>query len=356
MTKKKFKKFFNKKKILITGNTGFVGSYLSIVLKTLGSNVLGYSLKKKYQRYLSNSLQYKKNIVTINDDILKIKKHQKKIKKFKPQILIHLAAQPIVKDSYINTKKTYVTNILGSIELLEMVKNISSIKHIIVFTSDKVYENLNATKLNESSNLGGIDPYSASKSSQDIITRSYKESFFKRNKNVIIVRAGNIIGGGDFSFSRLLPEVFFNLFIKKNKKIYLRNPNAIRPWQHILDVVSALLLIMDKFCKKIHHKTIIFNIGPNESSNIAVIKLIKIMSKRVKNLKYSKLQKKSFQESKILKLSNKFITKKTRWKPLLNLETAIKLTVDWYECSYKHPKKIFAFTINEINSFLNKMN
>ena len=143
MTKQKFKKFFNKKKILITGNTGFVGSYLSIVLKTLGSNVLGYSLKKKYQRYLSNSLQYKKNIVTINDDILNIKKHKKKIKKFKPQILIHLAAQPIVKDSYINTKKTYETNILGSIELLEMVKNISSIKHIIVFTSDKVYENLN---------------------------------------------------------------------------------------------------------------------------------------------------------------------------------------------------------------------
>ena len=146
------------------------------------------------------------------------------------------------------------------------------------------------------------------------------------------------------------------MFIKKNKKIYLRNPNAIRPWQHILDVVRALLLIMDKFCIKIHHKTIIFNIGPNESSNIAVIKLIKIMSKRVKNLKYSKLQKKSFQESKILKLSNKFITKKTRWKPLLNLETAIKLTVEWYECSYKHPKKIFAFTINQINSFLNIMN
>ena len=154
MDSKTYKKFFNKKKILITGNTGFVGSYLSIVLSLFGANILGYSLRKKNKGYLSNNKIYKKSIKTIYDDILRINHHEKQIKTFKPEIIIHLASQPVVKYSYKNTKKTYLTNVMGTIELLELVKKIDTVNQILIFTSDKVYRNLSGKILKEEENLG----------------------------------------------------------------------------------------------------------------------------------------------------------------------------------------------------------
>ena len=218
-----------------------MGSNLSIALKLMGSEILGYSLKKKDTRYLSNNTEYKKKIKTIYGDIINIDKNKNKIKKFKPQILIHLASQPIVSKSYIQTKKNYETNIMGTVKLLELVKDLKYIKNIIIFTSDKVYKNLEKKELSEKSSLGGDDPYSASKSSQDLISNSYKTSFFKSNKNIFIIRAGNIIGGGDWEKSRLIPDLF--LSNEKKKNILLRNPNAIRPWQHIFDVMDGIFKI-----------------------------------------------------------------------------------------------------------------
>ena len=212
-----YKNFFNKKRILITGNTGFVGSNVSIALKLMGSEILGYSLKKRL-RYLSNNEEYKKKIKTIYGDIINIDKNKNKIKKFKPQILIHLASQPIVSKSYIQTKKNYETNIMGTVKLLELVKDLKYIKNIIIFTSDKVYKNLEKKELSEKSSLGGDDPYSASKSSQDLISNSYKTSFFKSNKNIFIIRAGNILGGGDWEKSRLIPDLFLSNEKKKDIK------------------------------------------------------------------------------------------------------------------------------------------
>ena len=174
--------FFKKKRILITGNTGFIGSYLSIILSLLGSKVLGFALKKKHKGYLSNHKEYKKKIKTINSDILNFPQYFIKLNKFKPDIAIHLAAQPIVKYSYENTKKTYETNIMGTINFLETIKKINSIKLIIIFTSDKVYQNLYGKFLSEKSHIGGSDPYSSSKSAKDIIANSYKLSFFKKKK------------------------------------------------------------------------------------------------------------------------------------------------------------------------------
>ena len=345
------KSFFKKKKIFITGNSGFVGSYLSIALNIMGSYVVGYSLKKNFSGYLSNSSEYKKKIFTINDNILNVSEYKKKIINFKPTILIHLASQPIVKDSYLDAKKTYSTNIMGTVEILEIAKKIKSIKHIIIFTSDKVYENLNGTLLNENSKLGGIDPYSASKSSQDIISKSYKLSFFKKDKNLIILRAGNIIGGGDFNFSRLIPEFF--LCINKNKKVIIRNANAVRPWQHILDVTAVILIVISKFCKNVYSKPIIFNIGPNKGSNITVKSLIKILISNIQTSKIIFSKKKKFNESKILNLSNKYIKKKIKWAPKLNIIRSVELTIKWYKNYFKNPQESFTFTVKQIKDYFN---
>ena len=349
MDSKTYKKFFNKKKILITGNTGFVGSYLSIVLSLFGANILGYSLRKKNKGYLSNNKIYKKSIKTIYDDILRINHHEKQIKTFKPEIIIHLASQPVVKYSYKNTKKTYLTNVMGTIELLELVKKIDTVNQILIFTSDKVYRNLSGKILKEEENLGGLDPYSSSKSSQDIIANSYKVSFFKNSKNIIIVRAGNIIGGGDFGYSRLIPEIF--LAFQKNNKIFLRNPNAIRPWQHIFDVINALLAIIFKSSRKIENNSITFNVGPNKNSNIKVISLVNKLIKNFDNLKFGFQYKVKFNETKILKLSNKKIKEKIKWKPNISISKALKLTAIWYKEFNNNQNKIYEFSLDQIKNY-----
>ena len=341
-----------KKRILITGNSGFVGSYLSMSLNLLGSKVYGYSLKMKNSNFLSNTKHYKKKITTINDDLININKHYKKILQFNPEIIIHLASQPLVNLSYIETFKTYKTNILGTVALMELIKKLKSVKHVLVFTSDKVYENIQGKVLNEKSKLGGLDPYSASKSSQDIISNSYKESFFKKKINFSIVRAGNIIGGGDWNLSRLVPDIYNSIINKK--KVVIRNPNAIRPWQHILDVIGAIILILLKNDKRLFIKSQIYNIGPNIKSNIRVIDLVKkiIKSSKYKNFKLT-VNKIKFRETKVLRLSNKLIKKELNWEPKLDINQSIKLTNIWYKNFFENKKNIFSYTEKQIFDYFN---
>ena len=342
--------YFKKKRILITGNTGFVGSNVSIALNLLGAQILGYSLKKKDKKYISNSNQFNQRIKTIYDDINQITNHIKLIKKFKPQILIHLASQPIVKDSYEYPFKTYETNIMGTINLFEVAKKINTLKNILVFTSDKVYKNLEKTTLNESSPLGGEDPYSSSKSAQDLISSSYKNSFFKMSKNIFVVRAGNIIGGGDWEKSRLVPDFFISN--QKKKNILLRNSKAIRPWQHIYDVINGIFKLLSSKGNKIYSKPFIYNIGPSNSQNITVLDLIKKIKKNHKNININYSTKKiNFKEKKILKLSNKLLIKEIGWKQKLNINNSIKLTFNWYNHFYKNQKSIFKFTEKQILEF-----
>ena len=350
MNWKSYQKYFKGKKILITGNSGFVGSYVSLTLSLLGSKILGYSLKKKDNKYLSNFPEYRKRIKTINDDIKNIESYRTTLMRFKPEILIHLASQPLVSESYIQTKNSYETNVMGTVKLFEVAKNLNSLKNIIIFTSDKVYKNLEKNNLNENSPLGGEDPYSASKSAQDLISNSYKLSFFKKKKNVFLIRAGNIIGGGDWEKTRLIPDLFLSNFKKKN--IYLRNPNATRPWQHILDVVEGILKAILVKGKKVSEKSLIYNIGPNSNKDIKVKFLIKkfLDSSKFFVIKY-KIKKINFGEKKLLKLSSKSILKDIRWRSRLNLESVIKLTFKWYYEFYRNRGRIYNITIEQIKSF-----
>ena len=344
------KKKFKGKRILITGNTGFVGSWLSILLYTLGSKILGYSLKKKDKNFLSNTSEFKKRIKTIHSDIRYFDKNINKIKQFKPDIVIHLASQPLVLESYNKTKETYETNVMGTVNFFETIKKIKSVKKIIVFTSDKVYRNINGKILNENSHLGGIDPYSSSKSCQDIISNSYKICFLKKNIDLTILRAGNIIGGGDWNLYRLIPDIVKSII--NNKKIIIRNPNAVRPWQHVLEILNAFILIL---FKKNSNEPYILNIGPNLKSNVSVKSLIKLIKKndKFKNLNI-KIIKGTKYESKILRLSNNKAIKKINYKTKLNLKETTNLTMEWYKYFISNKSKTFKYTQNQIINYFNK--
>lgn len=331
-----------KKRILIFGNTGFVGSWLCLALNHFKATILGISLKMNNKSYLSNSYQFKKNINTIYCDINHLKKAHNKIKKFKPEIIIHLASQPIVFESFKNPKKTFDTNIMGTIKILELIKNIKSIKKIIIFTSDKVYEN-NYQKLNEDSNLGGVDPYSASKSCQDIISKCYNISFIK--KQMIILRSGNIIGGGDWGINRLLPDIV-NAY-SKNKQIKIRSINSTRPWLHVLDVINAILLMIGKSSK--NKKTIIYNLSPKSSNQVNVKKILQLIKKNtvIKNLKV-KIIKNKINEKKYLQLSSNKIRKELGWVPKLNISNSLILTIKLY---LSKKNDLFMKTKNQISNF-----
>ena len=342
--------FFRNKRILITGNTGFVGAYLSLTLSMMGAKILGYSLKKKDLRYISNTKEYKKKIKTIYDDINKVSTHKSYIKRFKPQILIHLASQPILSRSYIESQTTYETNVMGTVKLLELAKELKSLKNILVFTSDKVYKNAQKKNLNENFSLGGDDPYSSSKSAQDLIASSYKYSFFEKNKNIFIIRAGNIIGGGDWEKTRLIPDLFISNYKKKN--ILLRNPNATRPWQHLLDVISGILKLISVKGGIVSKKSLIYNIGPKSNKSIKVKDLILdfIKNSKIIKIKY-KFQKLKFKEKKFLKLSSNAILKDINFSSKLNVGQTVKLTSDWYSMFFKNKDNIFDYTKKEILFF-----
>ena len=324
---KLFKKNFKDKRILIFGNSGFVGSWLSVALNFFGAKILGVSLKMHNTNYLSNTNTFKKNIKTIKCDLKNLDKIEQNIKRFKPQIVIHLAAQPIVKIGFLDPIKTYETNIAGTIKIFEVLRKISSINKILVFTSDKVYSNNEKKLLTERSSLGGLDPYSASKSAQDIISQSYGFSFFN-NKQMIILRSGNIIGGGDWSNDRIIPDIIRSYLHKKILKI--RSINSTRPWIHIFDVINAMLLVLIKKDLRNQHNTI-FNLSPHTKKQVSVKKILYLIKNNttIKKIKI-KIVKNNLKEKKYLHISSNKASKNLNWKTKLNLIESLKLTVKFY--------------------------
>ena len=260
------KKFWNKKKVFVTGHTGFKGSWLCIYLNLLGAEVTGYSLKPNTKPNLFDLAKVKKIIKkSIIADVRDYKKLYKEIKSSKASIVFHLAAQPLVRHSYMQPKETFDTNFAGSLNILECARKNKKIKSTIIITTDKVYDVYKHNKIfKEHDILGGLDPYSSSKVCVEHLCYSYMNSFFK-NKNsqsIATVRAGNVIGGGDYSEDRLIPDIY--RFAKKGKKIILRNPLAVRPWQHVLEPLSGYLLLTENIHnKKIKNIKKNWNFGPN---------------------------------------------------------------------------------------------
>ena len=340
-----FKKNLKNKRILIFGNSGFVGSWLTLSLSFFDAKILGVSLKMKNKNYLSNSSKFKKKIRTINCDLKNLDNIQSKIVLFKPEIIIHLASQPIVKMGYINPKKTYETNVNGTIKILELARKIKTVKQILIFTSDKVYSNAENKTLTEGSKLGGLDPYSASKSAQDIIAQSYGYSFFQKTK-MVILRSGNIIGGGDWADNRIIPDIVRSYLNKNILKI--RSINSTRPWIHVFDVINAILLILSK--KNLgNQKNLIFNLSPKKMKQISVKQIINLIKQNtvIKKIKVKKI-KNNLKEKKNLHISSDKALKNLKWKTKLDLKSSLKLTINFY---LLNKKKIYDEGTKQIKQF-----
>ena len=268
------KKFYKNKKILVTGVTGFKGAWLSQWLISLGAKVYGLGYNPNQNKNLFYKLNLQKKVKTKLFDIRNYKKLNNLIKNIKPSIIFHLAAQPLIYESYKKPHLTFDVNYRGTLNLLEISRGINSIKSIVVVTSDKCYESNNSSKgFKETDLLGGIDPYSASKSSTEIMVRAYRKTFFTNKKNVGLstARAGNVIGGGDWSLNRLIPDCVRSLI--KNKVIEIRNPNFNRPWQHVLEPLKGYLILAMLQFKNPKKFSGAWNFGtkPNSLTNVKSI-------------------------------------------------------------------------------------
>ena len=325
------KKFWSKKKVFITGHTGFKGSWLSIMLIYLDSTIYGYSLKPKKNSLFNKSMISKDLKSNTYADINDIKKLKNKLKKCKPEIIFHLAAQSLVLESYKEPLKTFNTNLMGTLNLLESVRGVKSIKSVVIITTDKVYKiNKNNKSYKELDVLGGYDPYSASKVCTEIAVDSYIKSFFKNTglqNKISTARAGNVIGGGDFSKYRLIPDIIYS--INNNRKINIRNPNHIRPWQHVLDPLMGYLTLAEKqFKNKINNDQHAWNFGPSKNNFKKVIDIVKHIKKSEK-LKYTLIKNIKFKETNILKLSSLKAKKKLNWVPKWNLRESLAKILEW---------------------------
>ena len=276
--------FWKNKKVLITGHTGFKGGWLTVLLNLLNSKVSGYALNPKGKLNFFNSVNLKKILKRdIRKNITDLNDLKKNIKKIKPEIIFHLAAQSSVIESFKNSKNTVYTNILGTANLLEVLKKQKGVKSLIIITTDKVYQNYKFNKnFNENSELGGDDLYSSSKACCELLAKSYKKSFFsKLNCNIATVRAGNCFGGGDWTDDRIVKDALENFF--SNKNLYLRSPDSTRPWQHVIEPLVGYLKLAEKLCSPNGKKfSGPWNFGPSKIQNMKVINLAKLIHKKIK--------------------------------------------------------------------------
>lgn len=326
-----FKKFYQKKKILVTGATGFKGSWLCLWLHMLGAKVYGIGFSPNENKNLFYQLKLHKLITIFHCDIKDYNKLDKIIKNIRPTIVFHMAAQPLIFEGYKKPFQTYMVNTVGTLNILEILKDSKFVKSIVCITSDKCYQSNNTIKgFIENDKLGGEDPYSGSKASAEIIINTYLKSFFlKKKTGLASARAGNVIGGGDWSQNRLIPDCIKSLH--ENRIIYLRNPNFNRPWQHVLEPLNGYLILGMKLFNSPKSYSGAWNFGSRKNTVTNVLSIVEqiidIWGKG--NVKY--LKKKKYYEQKNLQLNISKANKFLNWYPKLSISKSVKMTVNWYK-------------------------
>ena len=343
-------------KIIVTGSTGFKGAWLCFWLNLLDAKVIGMALKPEKGSILFDKLSLSKKIKQIYLDINNFKKLNQIIKKEKPDIIFHLAAQSLVKDSYIDPHFTISTNAGGSNNILECCRLSKSLKSIVYITSDKCYENVEwIWGYRENDKLGGYDAYSSSKAASENIFSAYLESFLKQKKiGAASARAGNVIGGGDWSKDRIIPDIIRS--ISSKKKLVIRNPSSTRPWQHVLDPLMGYIILGMKTFRNNDYSGA-WNFGPSNDKVFTVKDVVNQISKNLKINKNKFLLKNNktanFKEARLLKLNCDKANEYLNWKPKLTSTESINLTSDWYK-SYFYKKDMFTETQNQIKKYLKK--
>ena len=307
--------FWKDKKVLITGHTGFKGSWLSLYLKGMGANVFGYSLAPKTVSMFSIT-QLNREITSYFGNIQDFGRLEAFLKKVQPDVLFHLAAQPLVSESYLDPLETIKTNVLGSSNLLMAASNVTSVKAVINVTSDKCYDNKGrGWSYSENDRLGGKDPYSASKACVEILNQSIYESYYrKKNIGLATVRSGNVIGGGDWGENRLIPDVL--KAIDNNKKLIIRYPNATRPWQHVMEALSGYVSLAQRMFNDPTNFSEPFNFGPKYGNSVSVKNLIQNIYTRFNLESGYRIQSgELLDEAKFLSLDSSKAHKRLNWIP-----------------------------------------
>ena len=341
------KDFYRNKKILVTGNTGFKGTLLCHILNRMGVQVQGYSLPAPTDPSIYDVLRHEETIYTSLSDIRDYRKLYDFFNEFQPEIVFHLAAQPIVRESYTNPRYTYETNVMGTVNICECIRLTNCVKSFVNVTTDKVYQNEELeVAFKEEMPLDGYDPYSNSKSCSELVTHSYVRSFFKdMNIAVSTARAGNVIGGGDFAKDRIIPDCYRAAV--QGQDIILRNPYSIRPYQHVLEPLYAYMLIAKEQYEDCS-KQGFYNVGPDDESCITTGELADYFCRYWGNdLKWVSQYDGGPHEANFLKLDCTKLKNVFSWRPFWNVEQAIEKTVSWYK-AYYNGEDMIAFTDKQI--------
>lgn len=320
--------FFKGKKVFVTGHTGFKGTWLCRILNNAGAEVLGYSLEPPTDPNLFELLKMEGQIESIIGDIRDYEKLAEAFERFQPEIVMHLAAQPIVRDSYKAPRYTYETNVMGTVNILECVRNTKTVKSFLNVTTDKVYKNNEwAWGYREDEMLDGFDPYSNSKSCSELITHSYYNSFFAHKEiSISTARAGNVIGGGDFANDRIIPDCV--RAVQRGEAIVVRNPHSTRPYQHVLEPLFAYLLIVQKQWENREYAGW-YNVGPDECDCLTTGKLVDLFCEKWGNIAWINKWDGGPHEAGFLKLDCSKLKSVLNWKPRWHIDEAIEKTVEW---------------------------
>lgn len=349
--------FLKNKKVFLTGHTGFKGSWMSIWLELLGAKVKGYALKPDkvslYNQVSSRLRQHQSVIADIRDK----KRLQKELLRFQPDFIFHFAAQPLVRESYRIPVETFEINAIGTANLLDAVRLLKKKCVVVVITTDKVYENPETgVAFSENDKLGGHDPYSASKAAAEIVTESFRLSFFHpdnystHKKSIATARAGNVIGGGDYAEDRILPDIFRAL--SRSKTIPVRNPNSVRPWQHVLEPLSGYLMLAASMDAQPQKFATSFNFGPPLNDVLNVEQLVQCAVQRWGRGKYKASPVKNApHEAGLLTLNIEKAKKELSWEPKWNATKAINKTISWYKNSLLKGNDKFDLCVKDITNY-----
>lgn len=346
-------KFWHGRRVFLTGHTGFKGAWASLLLRRLGADVYGFALPPEDSATLFEVAGVAGDIHHTLGDVRDLPVLRRAIGAARPSVIIHMAAQSLVRLSYAEPVSTYATNVMGTVNLLEAVRQVRGIEAVVVVTSDKCYENTGSAKgYRESDPMGGRDPYSSSKGCAELVTDSYRRSFFAHAGAPAVAsgRAGNVVGGGDWARDRLVPDAM-RAFIE-HQPLVIRNPAAVRPWQHVLDPVIAYLRLAERLVRDGSAYAEGWNFGPESASEVPVSTIAdRLVSLWGSNAHWLKVGGEHPHEAAELKLDCTKSAARLGWSPLLDLDQALQLTVDWYR-SFAAKTDLRAFTLQQIQRVL----
>jgi CDP-glucose 4,6-dehydratase len=348
--------FWRGKRVFLTGHTGFKGSWLSLWLQHLGAELTGYSLQPPTQPSLFDKASVGHGMRSIIGDIRDSVKLISAVREAAPHIVIHMAAQPLVRRSYADPVETYSTNVMGTVHLLEAVRQCDSVRAVVNVTTDKCYENREwLWPYRENEAMGGYDPYSSSKGCAELVTAAYRNSYFNTNDfaqhqvALASARAGNVIGGGDWAQDRLVPDIM--AAFARNEPVLIRNPHAVRPWQHVLEPLRGYLTLAERLFIDGSSYAEAFNFGPREEDAQPVEWIVRNIAAKWGSSSVWNVDLGAHpHEASSLRLDISKASYRLNWRPVLNLDTALQLTVDWTRADLEN-KDLHVLTLAQINDY-----